>query len=389
MRRGPWGLTTERDDRATGGVTVSSPTLRQFACERCGAILSYQPGTTELVCSYCGFRNRIVEAAPVGLAERPLAPALQAHAGEAPPATPVPAKCASCGASFEFPPPAFAGPCPFCGKPVVADPAPHRALPPQGVLPFLVGEQEARRLVAEWLKGLWFAPSGVAAQARGPGRLLGAYVPHWTFDSRTATAYVGRRGDVHYETRYVDTVVDGRRVRQAVQVPRIRWSPAAGRVARDFDDVLALASSTLPTHLVENLEPWDLEGTRPYTPDYLSGFAAELYQVPVDQGFAAAQATMRAVIAQDVRADIGGDQQQIDRMDTDFGDPSFKHVLLPVWVAAFLFLGRSYRFVVNGRTGEVHGERPWSAWKIAGAVALGLALLLLWALLASNLPGTR
>jgi hypothetical protein len=28
--------------------------------------------------------------------------------------------------------------------------------------------------------------------------------------------------------------------------------------------------------------------------------------------------------------------------------------------------------VVNGRTGRVQGERPWSAWKIGFAVVLGL-----------------
>ena len=31
------------------------------------------------------------------------------------------------------------------------------------------------------------------------------------------------------------------------------------------------------------------------------------------------------------------------------------------------------RFLVNGRTGEVQGERPWSAVKIALAILAGLA----------------
>ena len=140
----------------------------------------------------------------------------------------------------------------------------------------------------------------------------------------------------------------------------------------------------LPVHLVEALEPWDLEGMRPYTPDYLGGFAAELYQVPVDRGFEHGQAVMRETIAMDVRADIGGDQQLIQRMEVEHADTTFKHVLLPVWIAAFTFIGRQYRFVVNGRTGEVHGERPWSAWKIAGAVVLAILLFLVLALFFSQ-----
>jgi hypothetical protein len=384
VHAGPWGgLRTEADERAQGGVRVSSPHLRQFTCEQCGAVLSYAPGTSELVCTYCGHRNRIVET-PVEIVESPLDPALRAAGGEAPPSQEIPAKCGSCGADFAFKPPSFAGPCPFCSQPVVADPAPWRRLAPVGVLPFLIGGAEARRLVGDWLKGLWFAPSGISEQARGPGRLHGVYMPYWTFDSRTRTAYTGRRGDVYYVTESFDAVVGGRRVRQTRQVPKIRWRPARGRVARDFDDVLVLAGETLPTHLVEALEPWDLEGMRPYTPDYLTGFDGELYQIPVDQGFARGQAIMHQVISMDIRADIGGDQQVIEHMQVEQEGQTFKYVLLPVWVAAFRFVGRPYRFVVNGRTGEVHGERPWSVWKITGAIVLGAVLLLLLALIFSQ-----
>jgi hypothetical protein len=50
-------------------------------------------------------------------------------------------------------------------------------------------------------------------------------------------------------------------------------------------------------------------------------------------------------------------------------------VLLPVWISAYRFNRKVYRFVVNARTGEVKGERPWSFWKIAFA-ALGAAAVI-------------
>jgi len=81
---------------------------------------------------------------------------------------------------------------------------------------------------------------------------------------------------------------------------------------------------------------------------------------------------MDRVIRRDVKFDIGGDAQRIRDMDTDIGRLTFKHVLLPVWLAAYSYRGETYRFVVNGRTGRVQGERPWSAIKIAVAVVLGL-----------------
>ena len=81
---------------------------------------------------------------------------------------------------------------------------------------------------------------------------------------------------------------------------------------------------------------------------------------------------MDRVIERDVRFDIGGDRQRIHNMDTTLGEVTFKHILLPVWLAAYKYRGNTYRFVVNGRTGRVQGERPYSAIKITIAVILGL-----------------
>jgi hypothetical protein len=86
---------------------------------------------------------------------------------------------------------------------------------------------------------------------------------------------------------------------------------------------------------------------------------------------------MAAAIRDDVVRDIGGDHQRVHRVETRHEGVTFKHVLLPVWLAAYRYRDRTFRFVVNARTGEVQGERPWSWVKIALAVLAGLALLLL------------
>ena len=62
--------------------------------------------------------------------------------------------------------------------------------------------------------------------------------------------------------------------------------------------------------------------------------------------------------------DIGGDHQRITSMETSYRDVTFKHLLLPVYVGAYRFNDKVYQVVVNGRTGEVQGERPYSVWKI-------------------------
>ena len=83
---------------------------------------------------------------------------------------------------------------------------------------------------------------------------------------------------------------------------------------------------------------------------------------------------MHEVILGDVARDIGGDRQRVEDVDTRYDGISFKHILLPFWTAGFRFGGKTYQFVVNGRTGEVRGERPYSIVKIALAVAVVIAL---------------
>ncbi len=83
---------------------------------------------------------------------------------------------------------------------------------------------------------------------------------------------------------------------------------------------------------------------------------------------------MHPVIKSDISADIGGDQQRIHNAETEYSNIQFKHLLLPFWVAGFRFGKKSYQFIVNARTGEVQGERPFSKWKIFLA-ALGFIIL--------------
>jgi len=120
--------------------------------------------------------------------------------------------------------------------------------------------------------------------------------------------------------------------------------------------------------MAKGLAPWSLPALVPYAPDYLAGFDAEGYTVDLAPAHDQAQEEMSWVIHQDVLQDIGGDEQRVDTVDTDWSEETFKHILLPIWLAAYKYNGKSYRFLVNGQTGKVQGERPWSAWKIAFAV---------------------
>jgi len=173
---------------------------------------------------------------------------------------------------------------------------------------------------------------------------------------------------------YTERDANGNTVTRTRQVRRTRWSYASGRVQNTFDDILVLASNSLPRKIAQRLAPWDLENFVPYRDEYLSGFVAESYQVDLSQGFETAREIMDGFIRQSICRDIGGDHQRIDSVNTQYENITFKHTLLPVWISAYRYRERVFRFLVNARTGEVQGERPYSVWKI---LLLVLAIVLI------------
>lgn len=341
---------------------------REFPCAQCGAALRFDPKAQSLTCEHCGHVQEIPQSAEQvqelcfrryfeqgRVAEEVLAGADSER------------RCDGCGAMVVFRADTATDRCPFCDTHLtnpVHSPTPM--MRPGGVLPFLIAKDEAKARFHRWVASRWFAPKEFK-RLDSLDRINGLYVPHWTYDAMTYSFYSGHRGDAYYVT--VGTGKNRRTER------RIRWRHVTGRVNHWFDDVLVCASKSLPDAMVRDLEPWDLKAAAAYEPAYLSGFRTERYQIPADEGFQRAASIMDGVIHQFVRRDIGGDEQRVDWVKTQVDGVTFKLLLLPVWLTAFRYKDTIYRVLINARTGEVQGQRPWSAAKIASAILVALAVL--------------
>jgi hypothetical protein len=302
--------------------------------------------------------------------------------GNEPEISPQLVDCPQCGAQTQFDAHVVASVCAFCATPLVSVAAhAERRIRPRAVVPFALEPKGAQEVFRRWIAGRWFAPNALKDTVRAVQGVRGVYLPCWTFDARTTSAYTGQRG--------VDRVVqETRRDAQGNNVIVTRtetdWYFASGTVSLTFDDTLVPASRSIPEHLATVLQDWDVSGMQPFSDDYVAGFTVEAYQVALEPAFAEAKGVFDAAIDRAVRADIGGNHQRVLSVSTQYDAVTFKHILLPAWICSYQFNGKTWRVVVNGQTGAIKGDRPWSAWKIGFAVLAAMAAAAIIALLSQQ-----
>jgi DNA-directed RNA polymerase subunit RPC12/RpoP len=372
-------------------VRKDPPTGRKFPCRQCGAKLDFDPTERGLKCPYCGFTEVIPDADEDEKAhkirEHDLDAFLDGKEGGGDAAITSHSSqvtCTGCGAIVVLEDKVATDECPYCSTHLENKPEEVKDLIlPESVLPFAISDRQARDKFSQWLLGLWFAPSELKGLAN-LGQFGSVYTPFWTYDAMTYTQYTGQRGEDYWDTEsYTDS--DGKT--QTRSVRRTRWYPVSGEVRHFFDDVLVRASRTLPGHLVDHLQPWQLESLEPFRDEYLSGHVTERYSVSLKEGFKEARSMMHDQITQLINRDIGGDHQQISSQRTHFMGVTFKHTLLPLWVANYRYRERLFQVLVNGRSGRVAGDRPWSWWKIARLVLVIIFAILLAVFLVNKAKG--
>ncbi|MDH3975575.1 MAG: hypothetical protein OEV42_14955 [Deltaproteobacteria bacterium] len=360
--------------------TNSPDQAQSFKCLQCSAKLTFSAGASSLKCLYCNYENPIPRSEE-DIHELDYHAFLQQASENEPTEECLTVECNECGAQLKTEADVTSGECPYCGVDMVMTTLSKKLIKPKALLPFKITGKEALASYRSWCDRLWFAPNALKKKAKIDGGINGIYAPCWTYDTNSSSYYTGRRGEYYYVTeRRTSTDSEGKRTTKNVRVRKTRWYFTSGVVCLAFNDVLVMASRSLPENYARQLEPWDLENLKAYQDEYVSGFRTESYQVDLEEGFEAGKEIMDDAIRRAVKQDIGGDTQRISTVKTEHSNITFKHILLPLWLSVYRYNGSTYRFMVNARTGEVQGERPWSPAKITALITAVASIIGVFAL---------
>jgi hypothetical protein len=341
----------------------AAPASGAAACEVCGAPV--EPG--DKFCGFCGS----AQPEKAKTEERSGKSAARFF------------RCENCGAQVTVDAEHRSTTCAFCDSNYVVEFTPEQTgrLPPEFVIGFTVPPEQAQRRFREWLgRSPWFRP-GDLRLAEIEGKLRGAYVPFWSFSMLAQSRWSAEIGEHWYTTETYTTTENGKTVTHTRRVEHTEWWNLAGGHHDYYSGYLISGSRGLSQDDSRRIQPFHLAGLKRYEPYFLAGWLSEEYSVGRDEALAACRQVFGDWEAENVKKFLPGDTHRNLQVQTEFSQVNSDLILLPIYILSYRYHNKLFRFLINGQTGKIIGQKPLSWLKVGLAAGLGIILILIITLL--------
>ncbi len=348
---------------------VAAP--RGEPCEACGCPVE----PLDRFCPACGAPRAAAEAPPTQEADVPTQKFF---------------RCENCSSEVATDPDQRSYVCPFCDSTYVAEFSPDNAerQRPEFVIGFGVTPEQAQEKFRQWIRSNnWFRP-GDLKTAQVAEKLKGVYLPFWAFSMLAESSWNATIGEYWYRTEtYTTTDSKGKTVTRTRRVRETEWWPLSGRHHRYYSGYLVSGSRGLSQQDADRMKPFQLPAMKRYEPYFLAGWLCEEYSVERDEALEVCRQEFRGREQRNVAGFLPGDTHRGLRMDTRFSNVNSDLCLMPIYLLSYKYKDKLFRFLVNGQTGKVAGDKPLSWIRVTVAVVGGLVFVLLVVLLFLLLAG--
>jgi len=342
-----------------------------FKCPQCGATTAYSAREGGLTCTHCGYFEPPKK--PVigkGAAEFEFTVETVERSANGWGLERKEVECQNCGARITVPSDALTSTCPFCGSnKVIQRVAAQDNLRPRFLVPFKLDTSTCQNTAREWLGSSWMVP-GALRQVAGVANFTGMYLPFWTFDATTRATWKAEVGHTETENYYDNGTWKTR--------TKTVWRWESGQVQLFIDDLLVEGTTRVSRLLLSKIKNYQLSDLRPYDAEYLAGFQAQAFDIPLEKSWEMGRQVMRERTREACLEQASTSQGRNFSMSLDFADESWRYIILPVYLAVYSYENKPYQVLINGQTGAISGQRPvdWTkVWLAVGAaMAPGLFL---------------
>lgn len=257
--------------------------------------------------------------------------------------------------------------CPYCESPIVISSKFEGSLKPDLVIPFQKDKKAAESALREHVNKIKLAPAKFK-MGNHIKEVKGVYVPFWLFDA-----------DVHASAQYEATKVE-KHSDAKYQYKETSYFDVYREGDMRFENVPADASKQMDDKLMDSIEPYDVSAAVPYSSAYMAGYLANRYDVTAEECQPRADERMKSTAKDMLRGQVKDYNTVSSKKETfDKVSSSYKYALYPVWILNTFWNGNKYVFAMNGQSGKLVGDVPYSKGKFWG-VLLGV-LAAIWGIL--------
>ena len=341
-------------------VNVTSTDIK---CPGCGTSIgiNFDPSTANLTCPFCGLSTKLPTPQDGAVAkELDFNTALQRASMDWGRYKKL-IVCSNCGGQTIYDSEQVSGACPYCGSTSVAPAAEtDQVMVPNAIIPFSISREQAQDLFIEFVKKKMLVNKKVFDCKLE--KLVGMYLPFWTFDALTASTY-----SAFFREN-----------------PNDNLRTITGNWYQNIDDILVFASNRIRNPYITRVLDYDVKKAVPYSSEYLAGIPAERYTLGLNDSWEYSKKQITEILKKDVhRTDR---RLQVDEIATNYYNVKFRYLLAPIYLAKYSLGKNSYFVAINGQTGKTCCDVPTIIGKIimfsviGGLLILGLMFLVMWLL---------
>ena len=255
-------------------------------------------------------------------------------------------QCPACGGEILTEDTTAATFCPFCDNPSIRPTRLSGSLKPDAVLPFQKSKEDAKAAFLNLCKGKPLLPKNFTSQQRLE-KITGMYVPFWLYDCDAdfSGSYKATRIHRWSDSRYHYTKTDHFLLKRAADA--------------DFVGIPMDGSSKMDDTFMESIEPFDYREIVNFDTAYLTGFYADKYDVPSENGEERIRQRVSNALDDQLQNTFLGYATVVPTAkQLNIRHSKARYVLLPVWILNTKYNGKIYTFAMNGQTSKMTGTFP-------------------------------
>ena len=329
-------------------------------CPNCNASIKYNPKDKNWVCEYCGgkFSLKELEENEANFQKTNVNNSKELNKNTKGKSSNEEQEmdeyyCEDCGAKIIADKNTAATFCVYCKNTAILKSRLTDEFSPSKIIPFAKTKEDAIEAFKSLKKGRFLMPKEFT-DPKNINELTGVYIPFWLYSCQIKGFIKGKGTRVisWTDSNYIYTKTDTYNVERE-GLYDFEYIPVDGSVR--FNDAV-----------MNSIEPFKYDELTDFSYSYLSGFLAEKYDVSQDEAkkitiSRAEESTNQNLLSKARSGGYTTFTPSLKKFDVE--SETIDYVLLPVWMLNIKYKEKIYPFAMNGQTGKMIGDIPYSKTK--------------------------